>query len=424
MEDLLSRVALAFGIGLLIGLERGWTSRGVEPGRRAAGVRTFAITGLLGGLVAAMGRGADGAVGVGGALLIGLAFIGHAVAITVLTREENRANGKFSATTAIAALLTFMLGAYALIGDVHVAAAAAVTTAGVLALREGLHGWIAKITRRELQSGLALLAMTFIALPMVPDRSVGPLGGINFREVWIIAIALASISFAAYVAVKYYGEQKGVLISAAIGGLISSTAVAFTSARRAAAGEGSPRLLADATAVATAVSFLRVTAITAVFAPSIAFPIGAVLGVSALAGVAGPLMGLRRPRAEASDGTAVSFRNPFGFWSVLVLAVSMAALIVVGRFVNDRFGTGGAIAGAASMGLFDVDAMTISMSRLVPDSLDSSGAILAILAGVASNTLVKVAMAGLIGRGRFALYVVLASLVFLGTGAVVLWLIR
>jgi uncharacterized membrane protein (DUF4010 family) len=193
MEDLLSRIALAFGIGLLIGLERGWTSRGVEPGRRAAGVRTFAITGLLGGLVAAMGRGADGTVGVGGALLIGLAFIGHAVAITVLTREENRANGKFSATTAIAALLTFVLGAYALIGNVHVAAAAAVTTAGVLALREGLHGWIAKITRRELQSGLALLAMTFIALPMVPDRSVGPLGGINFREVWIIAIALASI---------------------------------------------------------------------------------------------------------------------------------------------------------------------------------------------------------------------------------------
>jgi uncharacterized membrane protein (DUF4010 family) len=423
MEDLLSRIALAFGIGLLIGLERGWNTRQLTPGSRAAGVRTFAITGLLGGLVGAMAKPTDGAISVAGALLIGIAFAAYAAVIAVFTREENRAGGKFSATTAIAALLTFVLGVYALLGNVHVAASSAVAAAGVLVLREGIHGWIAKITRRELESGLVLLAMSFIALPILPDRSVGPFGGVNVREVWIIAIALASTSFAAYVAVKYYGERKGVLISAAIGGLISSTAVAFTNARRAASGEGSARILAGAISLATAVSFLRVTVIVAVLAPSVALPIGLPLVVAALVATALALMAIYDRPAAAGTDTSVPFRNPFGFWSVLAIAASMGVLIVVGRYVNERFGAAGTIAGAASMGLFDVDAMTVSMTSLVPAYLSPRGATYAILAGVASNTLTKIAIAGVIGRGRFAAEVARMAIGCLVAGGVVLWVV-
>ena len=174
LEEVLSRIALAFGIGLLIGLERGWTSRDVEPGSRAAGVRTFAITGLLGGIVGALGRGQGEFLGDAGAILVGLAFAAFAAVITVFSRDENKAAGKHSATSAVAALLTFVLGAYAVVGNIHVAAGSAVAATGVLALREGLHGWVAQITRQELQSGLVLLAMTFIALPVMPDRRYGP----------------------------------------------------------------------------------------------------------------------------------------------------------------------------------------------------------------------------------------------------------
>src|SRR6185369_7055796 len=131
------------------------------------------------------------------------------------------------------------------------------------------------------------LSMTFIALPVVPARSIGPLGGVNIREIWIIAIALASVSFAAYIAVRYFGERRGVLLSAVVGGLVSSTAVAFTSARRAAAGEGSARLLGAATAVATAVSFMRVTAIASVLSPAVALRVGIPLAAATL--VAGAL---------------------------------------------------------------------------------------------------------------------------------------
>jgi uncharacterized membrane protein (DUF4010 family) len=403
LEELSSRLALAFGIGLLIGLERGWTTRDARPGSRAAGVRTFAISGLMGGLVGAIARGQADALSIGGSVFLGAAFIAFAGVITVFGREENKAAGKQSATTTIAALLTFILGTYALIGDVRVAAASTVATVAVLMLRESLHEWVARITRDEIQSGLILLAMTFIALPIVPDRSVGPFGGVNLREVWIIAIVLAAVSFTGYVAVKVLGQRRGILLAAAAGGLVSSTAVAFANARRAAAGEGSPRMLAAGTALATAVSFVRVTAVVGALQPALLRYVTPALLVAVVISAGFALAAVFMPREREGRQTTVNFRNPFGFWSVVGLALSMGLLILLGRLINEKFGAAGAIVGAAGMGLFDVDAMTVSMTRLGPDSLHLRTATFAILAGVASNTISKAAISAVIGRGWFAI---------------------
>ena len=155
--------------------------------------------------------------------------------MTVFCLEENRADKNFSATTAIAGILTFALGAYALLGDMRVGRRRSRSRRRrLLAMRERLHGWVQSVTWPELRSGLVLLAMTFIALPLVPDDPVGPFGGVNPREVWLIAIVLAGVSFLGYAAVKYFGERHGVLLAAAAGGLVSSTAVTLANARRAA----------------------------------------------------------------------------------------------------------------------------------------------------------------------------------------------
>ncbi len=112
------------------------------------------------------------------------------------------------------------------------------------------------------------------------------------------------------------------------------------------------------------------------------------------------------------------FRNPFGFWSVVAIAVSMGVLILLGRFINDRFGEHGTILGAATMGLFDVDAMTVSMAGLVASPAVATTAAQAILVGVASNTLVKAVIAAVIGRGRFAFQVGGIALACIGAGAI------
>lgn len=417
-DELLSRFAVALGIGLLIGLERGWQAREQKTGSRAAGFRTFAITGLLGGAVGALAQAA-GAAGAG--IVIGLGLAAFAWVIAVFSLEANREQTNFSATTTVAGILTFVLGAVAVLGDMRVAAAAAVAAAGVLALRESLHGWVKSLTWPELRSGLVLLAMTFIVLPIVPDDTIGPFGGVNPREVWLIAIVLAGVSFVGYAAVKYFGEQRGILLAAAAGGLVSSTAVTFANARAARAGAGAPRLLAAGVSLATAVSFLRVLAIVAVLQPGLL-----VLLVPPLAAAAAVAIGLallwvyRGAEGEAGQASA-KFRNPFALWSVIGLAITMGIIIVLGRFLEQYYGSTGAVVGAAALGLFDVDAVTVSMARLVPRPLTVSEGTFAILAAVASNTFGKLIIGASLGGVRFGLYVVLISVLALIAAFAALW---
>jgi uncharacterized membrane protein (DUF4010 family) len=419
LETLLSRVALACGLGLLIGLERGWRTRDAAPGSRTAGIRTFAIAGLLGGIVGALARNPTGGLSIAGSLLVGLSFVAFAFVFMRFVRDENRATHQFSATTTIAGLLTFMLGVYALLGDVNVAAAAAVAATGVLIVREDLHEWVKKITLAELQSILVLLAMTLIALPIVPDRALGPWGGVNPRAIWIIAIVLAAISFAGFVAIRALGERRGVLVAASLGGIVSSTAVIFAHARDAKAGHTPTSVLAAGSSLATAISFLRVTVIVAVLNPALLTFVGAPLITGALMAVALSVVTIRWSGAAQSGQSVVRFRNPFGFLSVVGMALSMGIIMLIGRFFSEQFGAAGAAVTAAITGLFDVDAMTVSMTQLSPRVLDAEKAAVGILAGVASATLGKIAIAAILGRARYTLAIAGMAGLCVATGALV-----
>jgi hypothetical protein len=135
-QELTLRFGLALGIGLLFGLERGWRMRGEPPGGRTAGIRTFAISGILGGVVGATAQTIDG---VGSGIVLGLGIAAFSAGLAMFCLEENRAQKDFSATTWVAATLTFTLGAYALVGDMRAAAGLAVAASLILALREPLH---------------------------------------------------------------------------------------------------------------------------------------------------------------------------------------------------------------------------------------------------------------------------------------------
>lgn len=420
IEQLISRLAVALGIGLLIGLERGWKTREVTPGSRAAGIRTFALCGLLGGIAAALAQATGSAVGAG--IVLGLSFAVYAAIAAMFERDAARAADSYSATTMVAILLAFLLGAFAVAGDIRAAAAAAVAATGILAAREEIHGWVARITWPELRSALVLLAMTFIVLPVMPDTAIGPAGGVNPREVWLIAIALAGVSFIGYGAIKMFGAERGVLLAGLAGGLVSSTAVTMTSARRAAAGEATPRLLAAGVAVATAVSFLRVIVIVGLVNPILIGTLAPPLAAATLAAVGYALLAVYRLGSGKGDMSGgAGFKNPFSFWPVVAFAVFLGVVIVAGRAVAQAFGAGGALVGAVGIGLADVDSITISMARLVPEPLGLSGASAAILAAVASNMASKLAMSVAIGRGRFAIEVALMTAACWCAAAIGLW---
>jgi uncharacterized membrane protein (DUF4010 family) len=420
--DLLSHFAVALGIGLLIGIERGWRTRDEKPGSRTAGVRTFTIIGLLGGTAGVLAEAAGRPLALTGGIILGLCFSAFAVTFALMCRDENLADRNYSATTAIAGMLTFALAAYAMVGDMRAAGAAAVATVCVLASREPLHDWLSRIKEREIRSALILLAMTFIALPMIPDEPIGPFGGVNPREIWIIAIVLAGVSFAGYVAVKTLGSRHGTMLAAAAGGLVSSTAVTASNARRAAAGEGTARLLGAGVALATAVSFARVIAIVAALKPELLKLVAPALTAAIVVAVAWAVIAAYWRGGRDEQDQTVEFKNPFAFWAVVGFAVLLAAIVLVGRALGENLGAAGAIVGALALGLADVDSVTVSMSRLTPQPLSLHDAALAILAAVVSNNVSKTVIGAVVGRGAFALEIGAMALLCLIAGVGAFWL--
>jgi uncharacterized membrane protein (DUF4010 family) len=421
IEGLMSHFAVALGIGLLIGVERGWQTREHQSGSRTAGIRTFTIIGLLGGTVGVIAEAAGTPINIAGAMVLSVSFAAFAITFAMMCRDENLADKNYSATTAIAGMLTFALSAYAMIGDMRVAVAAAVATVAILALRKYIHEWLKQINEREILSALMLLAMTFIALPIIPNESIGPFGGINPREIWLIAIVLAGVSFAGYVAVKVLGARHGTLLAAGAGGLVSSTAVTAANAKRAAAGEGTPRLLAAGVALATAVSFARVIAISGALKPELLKLLAPALAAAILVALAFAFVSAYWRGGDEANDQSVEFKNPFSFWAVIGFAILLAVIVVAGRALGENLGAAGAIVGALALGLADVDAVTVSMSRLTPQPLSLQNAALAILAAVVSNNLSKIAIGAAVGRGAFAVEIAIMAALCFAAGALAFW---
>lgn len=216
MDHLIYRLAVALAIGLVVGVERGWRERTEPPGSRTAGVRTFTLCGLLGGVSAALASAMQSPA------LLAAAGLAFAAVFSAFKYREMVADKDYGITSIIAALLVFALGALAVVGDPSAAGAAAIAAAGLLAAREVLHGLVSRLTWVELRSALVLLAMTMIVLPLLPDRTLDPFDSLNPRQIWLFMVLTATISFAGYVAVKVAGPEKGILFSALGGALVSS----------------------------------------------------------------------------------------------------------------------------------------------------------------------------------------------------------
>jgi len=411
--DILSRLAVALAIGLLVGLERGWSSRKDDEGQRAAGLRTFALSGLLGGVSGAIAMAID-------ALLLGFLFVGYAAALTVFHWLEAQANKDLGATSLMAGLLTFALGAYALIGDLRVAAACAVATVLLLALREPLHRWIASLRWEEIRAVLILLAMSFLLLPVLPNRTVDPWDAINPAEIWLLAVMIAAISFGGYVAVRLFGDRLGVVMAAVTGGLASSTATTLTLARVGRDKPESDRLLAGGILTAGVVMVVRVGVVAALLNRALLMPL--LLPLAAMAVVLAIGAALLLLWSPTNEHPELKITNPLELGTAIKLAAVIAIVMLAAEVVQNNVGAPGILGVAALSGVADVDAVTISMARLGAGRIALDVAVQAIALAVGVNTMAKAVMAGSAGGRRIGGYVGTASLVAVTIGAAVLFL--
>jgi len=219
--DLVLNLLAALTIGLLVGTERGWRDREAHEGGRIAGIRTFSLIGLLGGVSALLAQESS-------ALVIAAVFVPVVALIIVAYVLGYRQSQDLGTTSAFAMMLVFALAAWSTYGYTVIAIATTIVVTALLGYKPTLHRLLQKVTTEELFSGIKFLMISAVLLPMLPNEGYGPWEAFNPFWIWLMVVLISGLSFAGYIAIRLMGDRMGTLITAVAGGLASSTAVTIT----------------------------------------------------------------------------------------------------------------------------------------------------------------------------------------------------
>ncbi len=395
-------LSLALGIGLLMGIERGWHERKVAEGRRVAGMRTFALIGLLGGVLALLDQGQGWVLGLGFLGFSGLVVVGY-----VLGREP----GNFGATTLVSALLTFGLGALATRGQTFLAVSSAIVAVSLLSFKPELHRWLRHLERKELQGTWKMLLISVVLLPVLPDKGLGPYESLNPHQIWMMVVIIAGVTFVGYFLVKLAGLKMGTLLTAFIGGLVSSTAVTLDFARKGKRQVQHRKLYAAGILIAWGVMFIRQGVLVLAIHPSLLQRIWKpFLGMSFLDFFAVLLLLLPKKDGHVETDshslreTEAAIPNPFEFFPALIFGLFLGLILLLAEVLRHRFGNSGIYWLAGFSGLADVDAITLSLAQLSTKDLSPIVAVQGITIAAASNTFVKCLLAQFFVPGKIGRY--------------------
>jgi len=258
--------------------------------------------------------------------------------------------------------------------------------------------------------------MTFLLLPILPDRALDPWGAINLHDLWLMVLLIAAVSFAGYVAVRLFGESRGLLVSAAAGAVVSSTTVTLINARLAAKSKQTGTL-ATAVCIAWIVSLARMTLIACVITPSLIVPLGVPIAAAIVVlTIAAVLLRYVSGDGQSNpDGTM--FENPLDLSFVLGFGALLAVITVAAKAASAIFGEAGVLGLAGISGFVDVDPITLSVAKLAGASMTLRAAAQAILLAAAANMVTKTVVAVSVGGIRFGWKLVLAGLIALLSGA-------
>jgi uncharacterized membrane protein (DUF4010 family) len=300
-------------------------------------------------------------------------------------------------TTEVAALVTLGAAALAGLGFLPIASGMTAITILVLVEKKRLHATVARIDDEEIRAATRFAVMAAVILPLLPEGPFGPLGGIRPRLLWLLVLFFSGLSFVAYLARKTIGAKQGSALAGVLGGLISSTNVAFSFSRQSAERPELAGPLAFGILAACAVLFVRVLVATTVLNSDL---VTALLPYVAGPFVVGIIVALLRLKSMRNAKNAPEPPgNPLQLRSALQMAGVFQLVLFVVHGAQSLWGSSGVLVSAALVGLTDLDAITISMARQAKESAMVHLAAQAITLAILSNTLVKAAIAAILGRG-------------------------
>jgi uncharacterized membrane protein (DUF4010 family) len=396
------RFVVALALGFLVGLQRE-SLRFEQRHLLLGGVRTYPLLSLFGFGCAWLDR-----AGIGFMLPLGLLAVAVLAGLSYFAKI--RQSEHFGITTEVAALLTFITGALALMADIWVPMALGIVTTFLLSEKTQLEDAVRKLNQVEFLAAVKFLLVTLIILPALPNRDYTRFE-LNPTEVWKMVILVASVGFLGYVLTKRLGGKIGLWLSGLVGGIVSSTAVTIASGRIAGRDPARGRSALQAATLACSVMYIRLLVLLAVVSPALIPSIWWRLAALAAAGLL-----LTLGRADAAIGTAgaedIRLQNPFELKPALVFAALFALLSVASVLVREAMGNAGLLSLSALTGLTDIDPFILSLVRKAAPVLTLT--VKAMFLAMMSNTLVKGVYFGVLAPGlrkqaawRFGLWTVL-----------------
>ncbi|MCA1750645.1 MAG: MgtC/SapB family protein [Cryomorphaceae bacterium] len=367
-------------IGLVIGAERGWSQREVPEGSRVAGLRTFGLAGLFGGISALVAQSLT-------VWFLPAAFLGLSMVVIVSHYLEFKTNKDLGVTSEMALLLTFVLGAWSVFDQKIAAVSAAVVVTALLGLKPILHKWLRYLKVEEIYAGIKFLIISVVLLPLLPNEGYGPYGALNPYWIWWMVVLISGLSLFGYIAMKSVGRRAGTFITGIVGAMASSTAVTLSLAKLAVKSTRKG-VFTTAVLMACVVMFARVLIEVSVVNPALLSALWTpVAGMVAVMVVGGVWIYKSAEPPEADEKIEVG--NPLQLGVALKFGLLLAAILLLSEFLSDRFGDQGIIVLAIVSGLADVDAVTLSLSEMAKDRVDEGLASFGIVLASVSNTLVK-----------------------------------
>lgn len=405
--ELVKSLGTALGLGLLVGLQREWVRN------RVAGIRTFALLSLFGALTGLLGLAF-------GAWVVAAGLVAFASLVVVGNLSEWKTREPDSGlTTEMAMLVMFAVGLICLLGERLVAVILAGTVMVLLQSKKPLHGMVRRIGEDDLREIARLVLAGLVILPVLPNRGMGYLGVLNPFAIWLMVVLIIGLSLAAYLTGKFLGGNKGAAVAGILGGLISSTATTASLARRSRAGGSSGLSLAAISLIASSIVFVRVVAEVMLTAPG--HLQGLLPPLLAMMAWFGLVAAFAHRLARKSGAVPVNEQAPSELKSAVLFGLLYAVVLVIVATAREHFGNSGLYVAAALSGLTDVDAITLSTSRLVTTAhLDTSTAWRMILLGGLANVVFKMGLVVALGTRPFVRPALLGFGTALAGGAAVL----
>ncbi|MCW5735796.1 MAG: MgtC/SapB family protein [Enhydrobacter sp.] len=393
LDSRLVGFAIALGIGLLIGADRE-RRKSAGPGRAAAGIRTFSIVALAGAAAQA----------IGGDMLLA-AVVAGVVALAGIAYWRIGADDP-GLTTEAALVLTALLGALAM-NEPEVAAGIGVVVAALLHSREKIHAFVrSALTEDELRDAIVFAGATLVVLPLLPDEPLDPYGVLNLRLVWIVVILIMAVSAAGYIAIRLLGVRFGLPLSGFAAGFVSSSATIGAMAARV---NQAPGLLRPAVAGAVLSTVATVVQMTLLLAAT-SMPALAVLAVPlACAGIVAVLYGglFTLWALKQEGGGDEKPGRAFSIVTALILAATLAVILVVSAALQAWLGEAGIVIAAGVAGFADAHSASVSAASVVAaQKMSAAQAVYPVLAALTTNTITKIVLAFTGGSRLFALCVV------------------